>query len=210
MEDIKFDFYKNPSKSKDYQDSEYHIRINGRKVIDIKSLSEKIQKTCSLTKSDVNGVLIALQDEITYQLSLGNIVKLDNVCQFETILCTKGKCTGKETGRDIELKTIRIRPQKELKEEVRKELMEREIVRCRAKHSQQLSDEHIEKTVNTFFEENEFLTRKHLEDILCSTPYKTRQIIKKLCEKGILVNVGSALHPLYRAGIITDEAKRKE
>lgn len=54
-----------------------------------------------MTKSDINGVLTALQEEIIYQLSFGNIVKLDNICQFETILVTK-------TGNAQEMKPAKI------------------------------------------------------------------------------------------------------
>lgn len=199
MEDIKFDFYRNPSKSKDYQSSNYHIRINDRKVIDLKNLSETIQKNCSMTKSDVNGVLTALQEEIIYQLSFGNIVKLDNICQFETILGTKNKkCTGKETGKDIDLKAIRIHPENELKEEVRKELLNRKIARCKWCHSEEITTAEIDNAINEFFEKNEFITRKDIEKIFSITKYKARQIIKDLCDNKKITNVGSKLQPLYR------------
>ena len=196
MEKIEFDFYRNPKSSKDFQSSDYHIRINNRSIIDTDQMIQSIHEACSMTPSDVKGVLTALQDEIVRNLSQGNIVKLDGICQFETILGTDSKkCTGKEKGKDIVLKNIRTRPARSLEESVRDHLGK--CVRASGNHSEDLSDKEVEKKLIGYFAKEKHLTRIKLEDLCGLTRYKATQQITRLIKEGKLENLGFSNHPIY-------------
>lgn len=196
MEKIEFDFYKNPKNNKEFQSSDYHIRINNRLIIDTDQMIENIHEACSMTPADVKGVLAALQDEIVRNLSQGHIVKLDGICQFETILGTDSKkCTGKEKGKDIVAKKIRTRPSRNLEEQVKFHLAK--CVRSEGNHSESLSDKEIEKKLCGYFAREKYLTRIKLEDLCKLTRYKATQHISRLIKEGKLENQGFVNHPMY-------------
>ena len=66
MDTIEFDFFKNPSKADQGGNGEsYHVRINNSQTIGLKEIVRRIHTKCSMTPSDVYGVLTALKDEIS-------------------------------------------------------------------------------------------------------------------------------------------------
>ena len=123
MDNIEFDLFKNPSKADENETGEsYHVRISNSQTINLKGLVDRIHNSCSMTPSDVHGVLVALKDEISNALAHGQQVNIDGLCRFRLILGSKesSKCFGKEDGHDIGFKKIKISPYKEFNEETKK------------------------------------------------------------------------------------------
>ena len=54
-----------------------HVQASGD--INIREMSERIQQTCTVHKSDVYAVLVALEDVITEALKSGEIVRLGDL-----------------------------------------------------------------------------------------------------------------------------------
>ncbi len=196
MEKIEFDFYPNPKSNQDHRDSGYHIRINNRLVVDTDQMIGHIHEACSMTPADVRGVLVALQEEITRNLSQGNIVKLDGLCQFETILGTEeSKCSGKEKGKDIVVKKISTRPSRELEEVVKGHLVK--CVRSKGSHSEVLTDKEIDKKLTAYFVHEKTLTRIRLEELCGLTRYKASLLLARLVHEKKLENKGFVNRPIY-------------
>ena len=82
-----------------------HVQASGD--IDLREMSERIQQTCTVHKSDVFAVLVALEDVITDALRNGEIVRLGDLCTLQVGLSGKGTLTEEEFA-DTLIKKARI------------------------------------------------------------------------------------------------------
>ena len=65
-----------------------HVQANGD--INLREMSERIQQTCTVHKSDVFAVLVALEDVITDALKNGEIVRLGDLGTLQIGISSKG------------------------------------------------------------------------------------------------------------------------
>ena len=105
-----------------------------------------IHNASTLTPADINAVIFAFQEEIANQLAKGNIVKLEELCSFNISLkSANGTCTGKETEKAIEVKSVNINPEKGFTERVKKLVAENGMEKVIAKHSDAITDEKVDR-----------------------------------------------------------------
>ena len=71
-----------------------HVQASGD--IDIREMSERIQATCTVHKSDVFAVLVALEDVITDALKGGEIVRLGDLGTLQIGISSKGAETEED------------------------------------------------------------------------------------------------------------------
>ena len=71
-----------------------HVQASGD--IDIRDMSERIQQTCTVHKSDVFAVLVALEDVITEALKGGEIVRLGDLGTLQIGISSKGAVTEED------------------------------------------------------------------------------------------------------------------
>ena len=71
-----------------------HVQASGD--IDIREMSERIQATCTVHKSDVFAVLVALEDVITEALKSGEIVRLGDLGSLQIGISSKGAVTEED------------------------------------------------------------------------------------------------------------------
>ena len=71
-----------------------HVQASGD--IDIREMSERIQATCTVHKSDVFAVLVALEDVITEALKSGEIVRLGDLGTLQIGISSKGAVTEED------------------------------------------------------------------------------------------------------------------
>ena len=64
--------------------------------IDIREMSERIQQTCTVHKSDVFAVLVALEDVVTDALKSGEIVRLGDLGTLQIGISSKGAETEED------------------------------------------------------------------------------------------------------------------
>ena len=198
MGKIKFDFYKNPNIKSENSKSEYHIRICNRQTIGTKGIVENIHMKSTLTSVDINAVIIAFQDEIANQLGQGKIVRLEGLCSFDISLKPKsGICTGEESSKEIELKSVNINPEKEFMERVQKCINETGMEKVTGKHSVTIPDEKVDSLLNEYFKKEKTVTRPKLQELCSMTRYMAMRQIKRLTNSGKLINSGFKNHPLY-------------
>ena len=65
-----------------------HVQASGD--ISLREMAERIQQTCTVHKSDVFAVLVALEDSITDALQNGEIVRLGDLGTFQIGISSKG------------------------------------------------------------------------------------------------------------------------
>lgn len=198
MDTIEYDFYENPGKSSEFQKSKYHVRICHRQTVDTDNIVKAISKQCTLTPADIHAVIVALQDEIAFQLQHGKIVHLDGLCQFDISLKSRlDESSGKENGYDIVLKSVNINPDKKLTEMVRKNLCHR--VKSRGKHSDSISEIEINCVLTEHFKKKSTITRAEFQNQCSITKYMACIHINRLLSEGKLKNIGYRNHPIYTA-----------
>ena len=71
-----------------------HVQASGD--INIREMSERIQQTCTVHKSDVYAVLVALEDVITDALKGGEIVRLGDLGTLQIGISSKGAVTEED------------------------------------------------------------------------------------------------------------------
>ncbi|MBQ8769688.1 MAG: HU family DNA-binding protein [Bacteroides sp.] len=82
-----------------------HVQANGD--VTLREMSERIQQTCTVHKSDVFAVLVALEDVITDALKGGEIVRLGDLGTLQIGISSKGATTEEDYTDDL-IKKARI------------------------------------------------------------------------------------------------------
>ena len=86
-----------------------HVQANGD--MGIREMSERIQASCTVHKTDVYAVLVALEDVIADALQNGEIVRLGELCTLQVSLSGKGAVTEEDHNATlIERAKINFRP----------------------------------------------------------------------------------------------------
>ena len=193
---IKFDFHKNPSSSLNSNEGTYHVRINNNRTINLKEISEILERRTTVTNADIAAVLAGIRSILVEELSRGNAINLDDICRLQVQLGTQnGACMGKEHGDQLVLKSIKAQSSKSLVDDVRKNLAPRE--RCHVSHSIDLSKTDLYKVMDAYFENHAYITRQNLQNHLGITRYKATNLLKHCVEQGLLSQPEGTYGALY-------------
>ena len=93
----------------------FYAQAQARGDVSIREMAERIQSTCTVHKTDVYAVLVALEDVISEALQNGEIVRLGELCTLQVSLSGKGAVTEEDyTPSLIKKKRINFRPGKVL------------------------------------------------------------------------------------------------
>ena len=91
----------------------YYAQAQARGDVSLRDMAERIQTSCTVHKSDVYAVLVALEDVIAEAIQNGEIVRLGELCTLQVSLSGKGAMTEEEyTTSLIERTKINFRPGK--------------------------------------------------------------------------------------------------
>lgn len=74
----------------------YYAQAQSSGDVNIREMSERIEKTCTVTKADVHAVLISMEDVIIDALKAGEIVRLGDLGSFQIGVSGKGTLTEEE------------------------------------------------------------------------------------------------------------------
>lgn len=99
----------------------YYAQVQARGVMGLREMADRIQKMCTVTRTDTLAVLTALVDVMCDGLAQGEIVRLGELGAFQVGL--KGNGSETEKGFHVGLITkmhINFRPGVELKDALRK------------------------------------------------------------------------------------------
>ena len=82
-----------------------HVQASGD--VSLREMAERIQQTCTVHKSDVFAVLVALEDSITDALQNGEIVRLGDLGSLQIGISSKGALSEDEYDESL-IKQARI------------------------------------------------------------------------------------------------------
>ena len=85
----------------------YYGHVQAKGDVSIREMAEHIQASCTVTKSDVYAVLVALEDVIIDALKGGEIVRLGDIGSFQIGISSKGAVTEEDYS-DSLIKQARI------------------------------------------------------------------------------------------------------
>lgn len=89
----------------------YYAQAQARGETGIRSMAERIQKSCTVTRSDIMAVLVALSEAVTEGLRNGEIVRLGDLGSFQIGLSSSGSLTEEEyNSSQIRKARINFRP----------------------------------------------------------------------------------------------------
>ena len=89
----------------------YYAQAQARGDVSIREMAERIQSSCTVHKSDVYAVLVALEDVIAEAIQNGEIVRLGELCTLQVSLSGKGALTEDDYDTSLIKKTkINFRP----------------------------------------------------------------------------------------------------
>lgn len=98
----------------------FYASAQHERKIELDELATSVADRCSLRRSDVHGVLIALMDIIPNELGKGSIVNLGKLGSFFVTVKSDGSETAEEhTANMVKAMKIQYRPTKELKKQLR-------------------------------------------------------------------------------------------
>lgn len=190
-----YEFYRNPQ-SDENEKRKYHPRVITTGRVDTEQLARDIQQSCSLTRSDVKGMLAALADKMAQYLSEGKRVYLEDIGYFKVNLECNQEITeidDKGVGK-VSFKSISFRADERLKKIMKRTKIHRSNLKP---HSMPLTNEEIEAKLTEHFATNPAITRRQFQ-FLCQILKPTAcRIIKRLVEEGKLKNIASSRSPVY-------------
>ena len=89
----------------------YYAQAQARGDVSLRDMAERIQSTCTVHKSDVYAVLVALEDVVAEAIQNGEIVRLGDLCTLQVSLNGKGALTEEDYTADlIKRAKINFRP----------------------------------------------------------------------------------------------------
>lgn len=68
----------------------YYAQSRARGELGLEEMAERISRNCTLTRSDIIGVLAALEDEVCQGLCNGEIVRLGGIGSLQAGICSEG------------------------------------------------------------------------------------------------------------------------
>ena len=74
----------------------FYAQAQARGDVNVREMAERIQATCTVPKTDVYAVLVALEDVVKEAIQNGEIVRLGELCTLQVSLSGKGTLTEKE------------------------------------------------------------------------------------------------------------------
>lgn len=93
----------------------FYAQAQARGDVSIRDMADRIQSTCTVHKSDVYAVLVALEDVVAESIQNGEIVRLGDLCTLQVSLLGGGALTEEDYNTSfIKRAKINFRPGKVL------------------------------------------------------------------------------------------------
>ncbi len=164
--------------------------------LSLKQLEESISHSCTLTASDIRGVLAALSHVMTTELAAGHRVHLPGIGYFALkVGLNMPEGRAKPKGNQLYASSIRFRPETSVMTDLRQRVSFERMEGTTRSHKYN-PDEMAEK-VKTYLATHRFLNRKTMEEEFGLRKSAALRWLKQLTEQGILVKDGPKSSPVY-------------
>ena len=184
------------------------VRVTGYKQVTLTTdkLAEDISHACSLTESDIVGVLSALGSIMGKALASGKRVNLEGIGTFGTTLTLKAPGKGGETpeqkttddhlrGSQISIGKVTFAPCEKLWNQLRMAT----FVSSGVKPDAPIDPEELDELLTAYFATHEMLYRSRFDVMLDVSRRKADEMLKSLVSDGKLVAHGHRSTRFYTA-----------
>jgi predicted histone-like DNA-binding protein len=193
---VQFEFYESPVRPGDEgKDVRYHARAVTFGTVNTARVVEIIHSRCTLTRGDIQHVLIGLSEVLGELLSDGNRIHLEGIGYFQvTLTCPKTKNSKETRANYVKFKSVKFRADKVLKGDLIGLKTERSKY---GRHSEKLSNLQIDMLLTDYFKEKQFMSCRQFQQICHLTKSTALKHIKRLLEEKKIQNIGLKKHPMY-------------
>lgn len=195
--ELKYDIYTLCNSQGTGNDRQY-VRIIQHEPMSEKTLQERIQSRCSLTKGDVAAVLAELHEIAVQEFSEGRRFYIPEMGYFSlsaSLEMPQANPDKKITGKEVRITGINFRPEAKLMQEV-----QRNVHFVRAACNSQSSfytEENLLAKIKEYLKDNRYITARIMRYQFGLTRYTTEKWLKYFCANGILVKEGTPRMPIY-------------
>ena len=190
-----YDFRRKPDEKGNGELQPFYPRIVSKGTIDSKQLFREIAEATSFTEGDLEGIMVSLQNKVSYYLSEGFHVKLGEIGYFSSSLTARPVMEKKEIRSvSIWFDNVNFRATKWFRRHCAGTV-------TRAKFGFQESSNLPEETrfarLDTFLKKNFFITRREYSQITGLLKGKALRELNLMVEKGILKTRGTGNRIVY-------------
>lgn len=166
---VKYDLYKSPPrKTGEKEVTRLHARVADVHTVSMTDLSGTIQRSTTLTRTDLKAVMSEIGERFLEELQKGNRVHLEGVGYFQMTLTCPPDIRHRDEARAeaIRFKSVSYKPEKDL----RKQLKGTKFVRSdRSGHTLNCSEGELAGILTGYFGNHDYITRHELENLCCMT-----------------------------------------
>ena len=166
---IKYDLYKSPPRKIGGKEvTRLHARVADSHTVSMTDLAGRIQRSSTLTKTDMMAALSEIGERFLEELQNGNRVHLEGVGYFQmTLTCPPDiKDRTDVRAESVHFKSIAYTPEKKL----RKHLRHTKFVRSdRSGHTLDYSGTELVGILTDYFKDHDYITRSELESVCVMT-----------------------------------------
>ena len=192
-----YDFQRKPNPKGDGELQPLYPRIVNRGTITTKRLVSDISHASSFTPGDIEGLLAAFEDRISYYLSEGHHVQLGNMGYFSAGLVSRPVEDKKEIhAQSIFFGKVHFRVSPGFRKQCAG-FVERVKAGYGFRHSAEISGAERYRRLLAFLETHPFITRKDYSGITGLLKNKALNDLNLLVKKGYLTTVGQGSHKVY-------------
>lgn len=195
---MEYDIIQKPPRGRS-EESEYYIVPVYGQTINVKQMAESITDATTLTQSDVLAAITALTGEITTALRMGNKVRIDGLGTFRLQITTPKKDlqADDKVAKKIEVRGVAFQPEKSFTKQFASVSFTRTAT---SRTFRRVADkDSLLSQLRTFFKDNEFLRREHVENLANCSRTTAKKFINELEAEGYITNDGTYRNPIYRA-----------
>lgn len=175
-----------------------YIQLRLGKALSEDELEERIEQSCTATKSDVKAVMTELRHAIIDELSCGHRVYLPEIGYLELSVGNippSKKKDGKISGKDIYLKGINFEPERSIVRELASKVSFEKSDYSTL--SANYSEEELWTKIENYLSQNRFITCKRMVSEFGLSKYIARKWLAKFVEEGKLTKDGTPHQPIY-------------
>ena len=194
---LQYDLFQAPTPTSSNRKPCYFARPVGVKNIGTEQLVALIQRSCTLTPSDLKGVLTALSDFIAIELQQGNHVYLEGIGTLGiTLSCPTIADEKKIHAADVKFSHITLQIDKLLKSKLQQTKCQR--IETENRRTVRLSDIERDQVLTEYFKDADCITRTQFQKISFSTRTTATHQLDTLVEEGRLIRIGTSHMPYYQ------------
>lgn len=192
-----YDFQRKPNPKGDGELQPMYPRIVNKGTITTGRLVSDISQASSFTPGDIEGLLAALEDRISYYLSEGHHVQLGDMGYFSAGLAARPVMDKKEIhAQTVFFGKVRFRVSPGFRKQCAG-FVERVRAGYGFRHSADIGGAERYRRLCAFLEANPFITRKDYSGITGLLKNKALNDLNLLVKKGLLTTLGQGSHKVY-------------